>query len=137
MGKKKGKLNWQPISFLPQLAAMIDGMLEAAKESYGPFRQISVHDNYTLKRVSEVTGQQIEDAWLYDTQLDKWSKLSGLKQAQRDEIKRLQEQMDALKKVNRDIMAIVEEHKDKTIEKVMAKSDVELGLEFLMGKRKH
>jgi hypothetical protein len=33
-------------------------------------------------------------------------------------------------------MAIAEDHKDKTIEKVLSKSDAEIGLDFLMGKLK-
>jgi len=44
--------------------------------------------------------------------------------------------MVELKKVNRKILAIAEEHKDKTIEKVLGKSDAELGMDFLMGKLK-
>lgn len=131
MRSDEKKLNWQPLSFLPQLAYMIDGMLESAQETYGPLGQITVHDDYTIKRVFEVTGQQIEDEWLYDKQLEKWSKRPSLKPTQRKEIKRLQGQMDKLKKVNRDIMAIAEEHKDKTIEKVLSKSDMEIGLDFL------
>lgn len=136
MGNDKDNMNWQPISFLPKIAYMIDGMLEAAQETYEPFSQIKVNDDYTIQRVYEVTGQQIEDEWLYDTQLEKWSKLPDLKAEQRSEIKRLQSQMAELKKVNRDIIAIAEEHKDKTIEKVLSKGDAEVGLDFLMGKLK-
>lgn len=134
MGNDKDNMNWQPVSFLPKIAYMIDGMLEAAKETYEPFSQIKVNDDYTIQRVYEVTGQQIEDEWLYDTQLEKWLSLPDLKAGQQNEIKRLQSQMAELKKVNRDIMAIAEEHKDKTIEKVLGKSDAEIGLDFLMGK---
>jgi hypothetical protein len=136
MGKNRENINWQPISFLPQISNMIDGMLDAAKETYGPLCQIKVHDDFTIKRIFEVTGQQIEDEWMYDKQLEKWSNLPNLKTAQRDEIQRLQGQMIELKKVNRKILAIAEEHKDKTIEKVLAKSDAEIGLDFLMGKLK-
>jgi hypothetical protein len=136
MGKNRENINWQPLSFLPQLAYMIDGMLESAQETYGPFSQIKVHDDFTIKRVIEVTGQQIEDEWLYDEQLEKWSQQPDLKTAQRNEIKRLQGQMAELKKVNRDILAIAEKHKDKTVEKVLEKSDAEIGLDFLMGKLK-
>ena len=73
---------------------------------------------------------------MYDEQLEKWSSLPGLKTVQRNEIQRLQRQMIELKKVNRKILAIAEEHKDKTIEKVLEKSDAEIGLDFLMGKLK-
>ena len=136
MGKNREHITWQPIFFLPQISNMIDGMLDAAKETYGPLCQIKVHDDFTIKRIFEVTGQQIEDEWMYDKQLEKWSNLPNLKTTQRDEIQRLQRQMIELKKVNRKILAIAEEHKDKTIEKVLAKSDAELGLDFLMGKLK-
>jgi hypothetical protein len=136
MGKNRENLNWQPLSFLPQISNMIDGMLDAAQETYEPLRQIEVHDDFTIKRIFEVTGQQIEDEWMYDKQLEKWSDLPDLKTAQRDEIQRLQGQMVELKKVNRKILAIAEDHKDKTIEKVLGKSDAEIGLDFLMGKLK-
>jgi ATP-dependent protease ClpP protease subunit len=59
-----------------------------------------------------------------------------LKPAQRAEIQTLQAQMEELKQVNRKILAIAEEHKNKTIEKIMSKSDAELGMEFLLGKLK-
>ncbi len=136
MGKNRENITWQPISFLPQISNMIDGMLEAAKETYGPLCQIKVHDDFTIKRIFEVTGQQVKDEWMYDDQLEKWSQLPGLETVQRDEIQRLQGQMIELKRVNRKILAIAEEHKDKTIEKVLGKSDAEVGLDFLMGKLK-
>jgi hypothetical protein len=31
--------NWQPISFLPQIAEMIDGMLTSAQEVHGSLEQ--------------------------------------------------------------------------------------------------
>ena len=127
---------WQKISFLPQIAEMIDGMLDAAKETYGPLCQIKVHDDFTIKRIFEVTGQQVEDEWMYEKQLNNWLHSPDLETVQRDEIIRLQGQMLELKKVNRKILGIAEEHKDKTIEKILGKSDVELGMDFLMGKLK-
>jgi hypothetical protein len=130
------EIHWQPISFLPQISDMINGMLDAAQETYEPLRQIKVHDDYTIERIFEVTGQQVEDEWLYDEQLSRWMGNKKLKPAQRTEIQTLQEQMEALKQVNRKILAIAEAHKDKTIEKIMSKSDAELGLEFLLGKLK-
>ena len=130
------KLHWQPISFLPQISTMINGMLDAAKETYESLVQIKVHDDYTIQRIFEVTGAQVEDEWLYDKQLEKWLKLKKLKPKQREEIKKLQEQMTELKKINRKILDIAEEQKNKTIEKIMSKSDVELGLDFLLGNLK-
>ncbi len=130
------ELNWQPVSFLPQIGDMINGVLDAAKETYEPLRQIKVHDDYTIKRIFEVTGKQVADEWLYDEQLSRWMENKELKPAQRTEIQTLQERMEELKQVNRKILAIAKEHKDKTIEKIMSKSDAELGIEFLLGRLK-
>jgi hypothetical protein len=136
MGENRENINWQPISFLSQIAIMIDGMLDAAKETYEPLSQIKVHDDFTIKRIFDVTGQQVDDEWMYDDQLKRWKHSPDLETVQYDEIQRLQWQMLELKKVNRKILAIAEEHKDKTIEKILVKSDAELGMDFLMGKLK-
>lgn len=60
----------------------------------------------------QVTCQQVKDEWLYEKQLSE------------------------LKKVNRNVLAIAEEHKDQTIGKVLRKSDEELGMDFLKGNLK-
>ncbi len=130
------QINWKPVSFLPQIKDMINGMLDAAQETYEPLQQIKVHDDYTIKRIFEVTGEQVKDEWLYDEQLSRWMEDKNLKAAQRAEIQSLQEQMEKLKQVNRKILAIAEDHKGKTIEKIMSKSDAELGIEFLLGRPK-
>jgi hypothetical protein len=57
MGNDRDNINWKPLSFLPQLAYMIDGMLESAQDTYGPLSQIKVHDDFTIQRVFEVTDQ--------------------------------------------------------------------------------
>lgn len=136
MENNKENITWQPISFLPQIAEMIDGMLEASRETFGPLSQIKVHDDYTIKRIFEVTGQQVKDEWMYDDQLKIWLDSSKIEAGQREEIYRLQGQMFELKKINRKILAIAENHKDKTIEKILGKSDGELGMDILMGKLK-
>lgn len=107
-----------------------------AKKTYGPLCQLKVHDDFTIKRIFAVSGQQVEDEWIYEKQLNNWLHSPDLETVQRDEIIRLQGQMLELKKVNRKILGIAEEHKDKTIEKILGKSDVELGMDFLMGNLK-
>ena len=95
--------------------------------------KISVHDDYTINRIFEVTGQQVEDEWLHDEQLAKWLSAPDLEPGQHGEILRLQEQFGELKKVNRKILAIDEVNKEKTIDKVLGKSDAEIRLDFLTG----
>ncbi len=131
--------NWQPISFLPQLAEMIDGMLASAEEVYGSLQQAQdrphVMDDYTIGRVREVHTTQRNDLWLYEEQLAQWQHAEPTP-AQSTEIKRLQQQLDQLRSVLSVCLALTEELKEGTIEKVLAKSDIEMAVDFLSGKLK-
>ena len=131
--------NWQPISFLPQIAEMIDGMLESAQNVHDSLQQAStqphVMDDYTLGRVREVHGTQLNDLWLYEEQLSRWTQGSPT-ETQRREIGRLTDQLSILRHVLTLCLTLTDEMKDGTIDKILAKDDVELAIEFLMDKRK-
>ncbi len=124
--------NWQPISFLPNLAEMVDGMLESAEDVYGSLQQAQhrphVMDDYTIGRVKEVHTTQRNDLWLYEEQLSRWQDTTPTP-AQETEIKRLQQQLDRLKGVLTACLALADELAEETIEKVLGKSDVGLAIE--------
>src|SRR5262249_57930329 len=65
--------DWQPISRLPLIVSMIDGMLQDAEEHYQTLLQAApkphVLDDYTVGRVFEVFGRQKDDLWLFEEQL--------------------------------------------------------------------
>ena len=128
---------WQPLEKLPFIAWAIDGMLESAEENYTNLqparKRPSMLDDYTVGRVIEVYSQQQSDLWLYDEQLKRWG-AEALTAGQRKEVTRLTTQMQRLHEVLTAILALADELKEGTIEKVLAKSDAELGLEFLLGK---
>ncbi len=136
---KNQNFNWQPVSFIPEIAKMIDGMLDSAQENLVNLEQAKdkphVMDDYTVGRIFEVYRAQKADFWMYEEQLSRWQK-AKLTDRQKVEIKRLQSQMVELKSVVDKNLKIGEFLKDNTIEKVMAKDDVELALEVLSGKRK-
>ena len=131
--------NWQPITFLPNIAEMIDGMLESAQNVYGSLQQAKsrphVMDDDTIGRVREVHGAQLDDLWLYEAQLRHWQTPTP-SEAQQQEITRLNRQLAQLRGVLTATLALADDMKDSTIEKIMAKDDFELGLDFLMGKHK-
>jgi hypothetical protein len=131
--------NWQPIGFLPQIAEMIDGMLTSAQEVHGSLElsrtRPHVMDDYTLGRVREVHGTQLNDLWLYEEQLSRWIRESPTER-QCAEIERLTDQLTTLRQVLTLCLALTDEMKDGTIDQILAKDDVELAIEFLMGKRK-
>ena len=131
--------NWQPISFLPNIAEMIGGMLESAQEVHGSLQQARsrphIMDDYTIGRVREVHGTQLDDLWLYEEQLSRWQTPAPT-ETEQQEIDRLNQQLAKLRRVLTATLALADEMKDATIDKILAKDDFELGLEFLMGKHK-
>jgi len=124
---------------LPTIATHIDGMLESAREQYQTLLPAKakphVLDDYTVNRVKKVTTSQQKDLWLFDEQLTRWKsgKLTG---EQRTEVERLVGQMKKLREQITVILALADDLAKGTIEKIMGKSDAELGLEFLLGQLK-
>ena len=72
--------------------------------------------------------------WLFEEQLARW-KIDKLSVGQRHEVDRLTEQVGRCRTVIDSILSLAEQLKEGTIEKVLAKSDLELGLEFLLSKK--
>lgn len=132
---KQPQPQWQPISMLPTIATHIDGMLEAAQEQYETLLPAKAKphalDDYTVNRVKKVFTTQQNDLWLFDEQLARWSK-GSLSAQQRTEVERLAGQMKKLREQITVILVLANELAKGTIEKVMGKSDVELGLESLL-----
>jgi hypothetical protein len=133
------KVNWQPISALPLIASMIDGLLDEAEQQYENLEscrpQPHVLDDYTVGRVIKVYTEQAGDVGLYAEQLARWNRLN-LTPSQRQEVARLSGQIPKVRERISAILALAEELKGGTIETVLGKSDLEVGLEFLLGKRK-
>jgi hypothetical protein len=126
--------NWQPIQMLPVIAQMIDGMLADATEHYANLEEARpkpyVLDDATVNRVIKVFTTQQDDLWVFDEQLKRWQAGSPqLTTTQASEVERLTGQMQKLRKAVTDILTLASELKGGTIEKQLAKSDLELGLE--------
>jgi hypothetical protein len=138
--KKSGStVNWQPIGALPLIGSMIDGLLDEAEKQYANLEACRskphVLDDYTAHRVTKVYSDQAEDLLLYEEQLSRWKSLN-LDTPQRQEVDRLAAQVPTIRERITAILALAEELKKGTIETVLAKSDFEIGMEFLLGKRK-
>jgi len=134
-GRPRPKPHWQPIEALAMVATHIDGMLQADREQYETLLQAKpkphVLDDFTINRVIAAFTTQRNDFGLFDQQLQRWAALP-LSDQQRREVERLMEQMRLLRENNEQVLTLARELSKGTIEKVMAKSDVELGLEFLL-----
>ncbi len=133
-GRPQPKPHWQPIEALPMIAAHIDGMLQADREQYETLLEAKpkphVLDDYTVNRVIAAFTTQRNDFGLFDEQLQRWQ-AGPLTDDQRREVERLVEQMRLLRENTEKVLTLAAELSLGTIDKVMAKSDVELGLEML------
>ncbi len=127
--------NWQPISALARVAAVIDGQLAAVEDQHRMLVTASGRpgslDNATVERVVRVFGETAEGLWLYDEQLRRWAnrRLTG---TQRIEVERLVAQVDVLRDVVSQVLSLATWLKAQTIETLLAKSDLQLGAEGLL-----
>ncbi|MGE6551930.1 hypothetical protein ACQKFK_23935 [Bacillus mycoides] len=127
--------NWQPIQNLPIITNLIDGQSSDAKEQYINLLEVRnkphVLDDATIQHTIRVYTEQLEFVWIFEEQLSKWIKEERLTPIEQSEIERLQGQVQQLHHTLTDILALTEKLKEGTYEKVMKKSDLQLGIESL------
>ena len=98
---------WQPITFLPNVAEMIDRIIEAVVENQkllGKAEPASL-DDATVSRVMSVYTTQRDDLWLYEEQLAVWRR-TLLNEPQTLEITRLEKQLGELRRGLEKILAM-------------------------------
>jgi hypothetical protein len=127
--------HWHSIAMLATIARHIDGMVQADQEQLTTLQEARskpyVLDDDTVNRVKHAFTTQREDFQLFEEQLRRWQEVQ-LTTEQRNEINRLERQMARLRQISSDVLTLAEELSTGTIEKQLAKSDVELGLETLL-----
>jgi hypothetical protein len=137
--KSQPQVNWQPISALGLIGSLVDGMFDDLEKQTATLEACRskphVLDDYTVNRVIQVHSDLRDDVWFYEEQLSRWGKLN-LTPSQRQEVNRLSERIPAIKEQISDILTLADKLKTGTIDTILAKSDFEIGLEWLLGKRK-
>ena len=132
-------VNWQPIREMPLIANMIDGALDDTRAHLKTLTQAQtqphVLDNATLDRTERVHGEQLEFVAIYTQQISRWRAEKPSKDQTR-ELDRMEAQNGHLRAVTEDVLALAGELRKGTIERVMGMSDVELGLQALLGSRR-
>src|SRR5664279_5206321 len=132
------QVNWQPISQMPLIASMIDTALDDTRERLATLTEAKarphVLDDATIDRVEKVHTEQMEFVAIYTQQISRWrgEKPSA---AQTRALDRMATQNQQLHDVTADVLALARELRNGTIERVLAMSDVELGLQWLLGNR--
>ncbi len=134
----KREPQWQPISSLPLLVTMIDGMLESAQENLLNLKAARhrphLLDDYTIHRVIKTYSEQRDDLWFYEEQFARW-KNEDLTPDQRHEVERLCSRLGRLKETLEGILSLAGELKEGTIERTLAQRDEDLARDILSGKR--
>ncbi|MBW9150360.1 hypothetical protein K2F40_15480 [Clostridium sp. CM028] len=130
----KQQQNWHPISMLPMISTMTSGQLEEANSQYENLLQARskpyVLNDEIIERVIKVFSEQLDFICLYENQISKWHDEATLTTKIEIDLSNSQLQLQELSKVITNILALADELKSGTIENVMGKSDLELGLEF-------
>ena len=131
-------VNWQPIREMPLIARMIDGALDDTREhlkTLGEARlRPHVLDDATIDRAEQVHAEQMEFVDIYAQQISRWR--TGKPSAdQTRELDRMEAQNQQLRAATADVFALAAELRKGTIERVMGMSDLELGLQALLGSR--
>ncbi|WP_420608313.1 hypothetical protein [Novosphingopyxis sp.] len=131
----KDPVNWQPISEMPLIASMIDGALEDTREHMETLTKARtrphVLDDATIDRTERVHTEQLEFVDIYAQQISRW-RTERLSADQTRELDRMEAQNGHLRAVTADVLALASELRKGTIERVLAMSDVELGLHALL-----
>jgi len=125
----------QPITALPVIASLIDGELADGQEHQATLLAVRdrpyVLDDATVERSIKLHAEQRDFLGVFAGQIARW-RHEHPTDAQRRELDRLEGQLERLRAVLTAILALAEELKQGTIERVLAKSDVELGIEALL-----
>lgn len=128
------KPRWQPVSALPELAAIIYGLLRDSQEEHQRLLEAKPRphelDDYTVNQVTRVFSDQAKTLVIYEQRLDQWQRLP-LRPDQAFEVERLRAQLGRLRTLNANVLALAEELKQGTVDRVLEKGDAELGLESL------
>lgn len=135
----KDPVNWQPISEIPLIASMIDGALEDTREHVETLTEARtrphVLDDATIDRIERVHTEQMEFVEIYDQQISRW-RTEPVSADQARELDRMTGQNGKLRAVTANVLALASKLRKGTIERVLAMSDVELGLHALLTNRK-
>ncbi len=127
-----------PIGHMPFIAEMIQQELEEArsleKTLLESLPKPHILDDETLDRIDHNYGEMAADNLnMHGWQLERWLQ-KPLTDQQKLEVQRLKVSLEAYRVKARAVLALSQRLRAGSIDRVMEKSDLELGIEFLLGK---
>jgi hypothetical protein len=129
--------NFQPITALPLIASLIDGHVQDAQELLASLERARAEphllDDATLDRLLTLHGKILNDAWIFDEQLQRWQQ-ERLSEPQRQEVERLQQQLVRHREGSQRLLDLAHELKKGSIDAILRMSDEERGQAVLSGR---
>ncbi len=128
--------NWYPVSKLDWFTGHIREGIAVTRhqlELLQPARaRPYVLDDATVADIIRVHRDQADDLTLFQNQADRWKAAPGLTGAQQAGVTAYETLIAQLRQVNAEVLAVADELSHGTIDTMLAKSDLELGIEALM-----
>lgn len=122
----RGEPRWNPITRLDEIALAVDSQVDALFDIYENLYESRdtpyMLDDALIDRAIELYREILDDAWLFEEQLNRWS-LETLTRPQKIEIERLTEQMSIYRKVCHEALKLSEELKKGTIDRILRMND--------------
>jgi hypothetical protein len=126
---------FHPIGMLPVIAELIDGYAQDASTLLPDLRRVrsqpQVFDDAVVDRLEAIYGETAAMLPIFEEQLRRWGE-SALTASQRAEVARLFDRVSHLRPMAEEVLALAAGIRRGTINRVMEKSDLELGLEALL-----
>ncbi len=124
---------------MPLISSMIDTALNDTREHLGTLSKAKdrphVLDDATIDRVEQVHTEQMEFVDIYTQQINRW-RTEKPSASQARELDCMEKQNQQLRGVTAEVLALAREQLRKgTIERVLGMSDLELGLQYLLGRQ--
>jgi len=133
---KANHVNWQPISQMPLISSMIDTSLNDTCEHLGTLSKARdrphVLDDATIDRVEQVHAEQMTYVDIYTRQISRW-RTEKPSASQVRELDRMEKHNQQLREATANVLTLARELRKGTIERVLGMSDLELGIQVLLG----
>jgi hypothetical protein len=128
--------NWQPISMLAFLTDHIAGGIAMVAEQKATLERGLAKpyalDDATVARVKTVFSQTAADNEMFAEQGRRWAAQPDLTADQRRGVERYQELVEQITAETHAVLALADQLAGATIETLMAKSDLEVGIEAIL-----
>lgn len=128
--------NWYSPSMIPVYIDLSCGMLKSAKEQLHNLEQVKdkphILDDEIVARIVKSHTEQNENIWMLIEQCRRWRK-EELNTGQLKNIQEIEDNAKEIKNTNKQILTLANNFKDRTIDRILAKSDINLALDFLTG----